>query len=377
MDALNYLQELVRFPSVSSTSNEAVSDRVSEYLERLGCEVERLEYHDAEGVKKVSVVGKRGPGEGGLAYFAHTDVVPADDWHDTQTGPFQPVVKNGRCYARGSCDMKGSLACFLAALEQFPDATLAAPVYVTCTADEEVGFGGAADVVKRSRWYREMAETQPRVIIGEPTLLEVVYAHKGVAGFRVISHGRSAHSSTRDGVNANLAMIPFLQEMKAIHDETERESRWQNDEFDPPTVTWNIGINDHTHAVNITPPQSVCTVYFRPMPGTDVDALLNRVRACAESLGLEYQEKIVGNSVYTPPDSQFVTEMLEQTGQPQAKTVAYGTDATMFTELKNLVVCGPGDIAQAHTNDEWIGLEQLEQGTALYASLIRKYCLGS
>jgi acetylornithine deacetylase len=165
--------------------------------------------------------------------------------------------------------------------------------------------------------------------------------------------------------------------MKAIHDETERESRWQNDEFDPPTVTWNIGINDHTHAVNITPPQSVCTVYFRPMPGTDVDALLNRVRACAESLGLEYQEKIVGNSVYTPPDSQFVTEMLEQTGQPQAKTVAYGTDATMFTELKNLVVCGPGDIAQAHTNDEWIGLEQLEQGTALYASLIRKYCLGS
>lgn len=376
MNALDYLQKLVRFPSVSSTSNEAVSDRVSEYLQRLGFEVERLEYRDAEGVKKVSVVGKRGSGEGGLAYFAHTDVVPAADWHNPDTGAFEPVIKDNRLYARGSCDMKGSLACFLSAVEQIGDETLESPVYLTCTADEEVGFGGAADVVKRSRYYREMVETQPRVIIGEPTLLEVVYAHKGVTGFRVISHGRAAHSSTREGINANLAMIPFLQEMKAIHDETEREPRWKNDEFDPPTVTWNIGINDHTPAINITPPQSVCTVYFRPMPGTDVDELLIRVRSCAERLGLEYQEKIRGDAVYTPPDSAFVAEMLELTGQPRAKTVAYGTDGAMLTELKHLVVCGPGGIAQAHTNDEWISLEQLELGTALYGSLIGKYCRG-
>ncbi|MBD3674715.1 MAG: M20 family metallopeptidase [Planctomycetaceae bacterium] len=376
MDALTYLKDLIRFPSVSSTSNREISDHVAEKLKDLGFEVEYLEYRDAEDVLKVSVVGCRGPGQGGLGYFAHTDVVPAEDWLDREHGPFDPVLKEDRLYARGSCDMKGSLACFLAACESVPPESQTAPVYVTCTADEEIGFGGAADVVARSTYYREMVESQTPAVIGEPTLLSVVYAHKGVGGFRVISEGRAAHSSTRDGLNANLAMIPFLQEMLAIHQETETDPRWMNDEFQPPTVTWNIGINDHTPAVNITPPQSVCTVYFRPMPGTDSDELFDRVQRLAEKYGLVYDEKIRGNPVYTDPDSKFIKEMLELTNSDAAKTVAYGTDGAMFTELKNLVVCGPGDIAQAHTHDEWISLQQLEQGTELYRTLIQKYCQG-
>lgn len=374
MDPLPDLKNLLRFPSVSSTSNRKISQHVAERLDSLGFDVEQLEYKDSNGVLKVSVVGRRGPGSGGLGYFAHTDVVPANDWLDSENGPFEPLLKDDRLYARGSCDMKGSLACFLAACEATKDEPLAAPLYVTCTADEEIGFGGAADVVKRSRYYREMVEAQTRAVIGEPTLLSVVYAHKGVGGFRVISRGRAAHSSTRDGVNANLAMIPFLQEMRAIYYETESEPRWQNEEFEPPTVTWNIGINDNTPAVNITPPQSVCTVYFRPMPGTDSEELFSRVQVLAEKHGLEYQEEIRGNPVYTDPKSEFVAEMLELADLETAKTVAYGTDGAMFTELKNLVVCGPGDIAQAHTHDEWISLDQLEQGAALYLALIRKFC---
>jgi acetylornithine deacetylase len=145
-------------------------------------------------------------------------------------------------------------------------------------------------------------------------------------------------------------------------------------EFDPPTVTWNIGINDHTAAVNITPPQSICTVYFRPMPGIDGDQLFSRVEDLAKKYGLEYVEEIRGDAVYTDPKSTFVEEMLELAEAERSHTVSYGTDGAMFTELENLVVCGPGDIAQAHTHDEWISLSQLELGTAFYQKVIQRYC---
>ncbi|MDC0274234.1 MAG: M20 family metallopeptidase [Planctomycetaceae bacterium] len=374
MDALSYLKELISFPSVSSTSNDAVTNYVADSLTSLGFETEKLDYQDKNGVLKSSVVAKRGHGGKGIGYFAHTDVVPAEDWLDVESGPFQPVIRDEKVYARGSCDMKGSLACFLAACASVSVEQQSAPIYVTCTADEEVGFTGAADVVARSQFYREMVNSQTPAIIGEPTLLSVVHAHKGVGGFRVISHGKAAHSSTRDGVNANLAMIPFLQEMQAIYQETETAPQWQNDEFDPPTVTWNIGINDHTPAVNITPPQSVCTVYFRPMPGMESDQLFSRVKQLAEKYGLEYVEEIRGDAVYTDPKSPFVEEMLELAGAERSRTVSYGTDGAMFTELENLVVCGPGGIAQAHTHDEWISLKQLELGTALYQKVIERYC---
>lgn len=375
MNTAEYLKQLIPFPSVSNTSNAAISDRVSEMLTELQFEVERLEYDDPNGVRKVSLVAKRGAGTGGFAYFCHTDVVPAEDWKGPQQSPFEPFEHNNRLYGRGSCDMKGSLACLLAAASGLGNQTLNAPLYVTCTADEEIGFGGAADVARRSDFYREMVEHDVRCVIGEPTELSVVYAHKGVVGFHVTARGRAAHSSTREGVNANLAMIPFLQEMKEIHDETETDRKWQNDEFDPPTVSWNIGINDHTHAYNITPPQSVCTVYFRPMPGTDVEALLDRVKSAASSNRLEYSEPIRGNSLYTQPDSDFVKEMLSLSGNMSAKTVAYGTDGSMFPELNRIVVYGPGSIAQAHTHDEFIELEQLERGTKSYLRLIEEFCL--
>jgi acetylornithine deacetylase len=211
-------------------------------------------------------------------------------------------------------------------------------------------------------------------IIGEPTRLEVVYAHKGTYGFSAVAHGRAAHSSTNFGINANLAMIPFLVEMKAIHDELERNPAWQNPEFDPPGVSWNIGINDHTTAVNITPPQSVCTVYFRPMPGQDAEVLIARARVAAERCGIEFQRGHSGRALHVDPQSPFVQQVLRLAGKSAPRTVAYGTDGTMFGELQNLLVCGPGDIAQAHTHDEWIALEQLELGKALYGRLIQHFC---
>ncbi|MCA9024746.1 MAG: M20 family metallopeptidase [Planctomycetaceae bacterium] len=374
MSALDYAKELVSFNSVSNLSNIDVSDAVEAILKRNGFEIERIEYDDKFGVRKANIIAKKGPGTGGFAYFGHTDVVPADTWVFEDHGAFEPTVKGDRLYGRGSCDMKGSISCMLAAAEQVDAAELKAPIYITCTADEEIGYGGATYVADDSRLFHEMVEHDSRGIIGEPTMLDIVHAHKGVVGFRAVSHGRAAHSSTGLGVNANLAMIPFLAELKAIHDETESDPKWRDERFTPPTQTWNIGINDHTRAVNITPPESVATVYFRPMPDQDADALIDRARRKAEECGIDFEVVVRSTPLLSDPQSPFVKECLEVAGKTESRTVPYGTDGGKLSILRNMIVCGPGDISQAHTHDEWIALDQLEKGTDLYLRMIRRWC---
>ena len=377
MEAIDYARELVSFESTSTLSNTPVTDYLEETLEGLGFETERVEYTDLEGVGKSNVVARKGPGTGGFAYFGHTDVVPAEEWFSDSHGPFEPRLNDGRLYGRGSCDMKGSIACMLAAAERVPSSELVHPIYITCTADEEVGYGGAREVVRRSRLYREMLEGEAHGVVGEPTRLDVVYAHKGTYGFRAISHGRAAHSSTSEGLNANLAMIPFLAEMKVIHDEMEEEEAWHDWEFDPPTVSWNIGINDHTEAVNVTAPRSICTVYFRPTPRVDADSLLARAKRAARRCGVEFEVLRRASPFYVARDSDYLEETQALAERETAHTVSYGTDACMFGEMKHLLVIGPGDIAQAHTADEWIELEQLRLGAELYARLIERWCTGA
>ncbi len=374
MEALRLTEQLIRLESPSAISNAPVSDFLQARLQEGEFEVERLEYTDAKGVRKVSLVGKKGEGKGGLAYFAHSDTVPAETWHKEDVSPFTPEIENHRLYGRGSCDMKGSIACMLSAADQFEAEALNGPIYVAITADEEVGYLGAKQVAAESRFYREMVKAQTPAIIGEPTSLEVVHAHKGSYGFRVTSKGRAAHSSTREGLNANLAMIPFLQEMKAIHDETEQSQAWQDARFDPPTVSWNIGINDHTSAVNVTPPQSVCTVYYRPMPDQDPEILMERAESAARQCGLQFEAFRHGGPFFTDPDSEFVRQATKLAGREKSLTVSYGTDGGVLKELNNKIVFGPGSIAQAHTVDEWISLEQLELGTDMFATFIRHYC---
>ena len=139
MDALEYNKRLVSFESTSNLSNVAVSDYCEEVLTGLGFAIERIEYDDPYGVRKASVIGKKGDGTGGMAYFGHTDVVPADPWHTDDFGAFEPTIVGDRLYGRGSCDMKGSIACMFAAAERLSDLTLKHPIYITCTSDEESG----------------------------------------------------------------------------------------------------------------------------------------------------------------------------------------------------------------------------------------------
>ena len=129
----------------------------------------------------------------------------------------------------------------------------------------------------------------------------------------------------------------------------------------------------------MTAVQSICTVYFRPAPGHDAEALIERSRKAAAQCGIDFEVLWAGQPLYMDPESDFVREVLALSGNEKAQTVSsqtvsYGTDGAVLTEMKKLVVLGPGDIAQAHTQDEWILLDQLEKGTQLYAKLIRHWC---
>ena len=262
----------------------------------------------------------------------------------------------------------------LAAAQQFSVDDLKQPLYFVCTADEEVGFHGARAVVEDSRTYREMVTHGTRAIIGEPTSLEVVHAHKGSYEIVAESKGVAAHSSTREGLNANLAMIPFLAEIKSIHDQTESDPQYKNSMFQPSTVSWNIGIKDDALAINITASSSRCTVYLRPMPGIDLTPLLDRVIQSGAEHGLRVEINKWAEPFYTDPENEFIRESVKLANRPKPRTVSYGTDGGVFSELANKIVFGPGSIEQAHTDSEWIALEQLKLGTELYAKMIRHWC---
>ena len=374
MKALQYAKRLVEFDSTSCVSNNLISEYLETQLAKHGFVVEKIEYRDQRNVPKTNLVAKKGDGFGGLAYCGHSDVVPAIKWFSKESGPFEPVVSRERLYGRGSCDMKGSIACMLTASQQFALDELKQPIYFIVTADEEVGFHGAKCVVEQSKLYREIVTHRTKAIIGEPTSLEVVHAHKGSIEIVATSRGIAGHSGGSKGENANLKMIPFLSDMKAIYDEVESEKKWQNDGFDPPTLSWNILVKDDAPALNVTAGNSVCQMYVRPMPGIDVEPLLNRVRRSAQANELELKIDAHGGGFFVDPESDFVQQALQLARRPKSKTVSYGTDGVMFSEIENKIVFGPGSIDQAHTIDEWIALEQLELGTEMYSKMIRHWC---
>lgn len=187
MNAIDYASELIRFDSRWYLSNADICDHVEAVMQQLHFDTERIEYTDDDGLRKVNVIGRRGSGRGGLAYFGHTDVVTTTDWSIAEHGPFEPVVRDARLYGRGSTDMKGSIACMLAAVDSLGDQELQHPVYLSCSSDEEVNHRGAIEIAERSQIYRELVDGGACGIVGEPTRLNVVYAHKGGVRLTVTS----------------------------------------------------------------------------------------------------------------------------------------------------------------------------------------------
>jgi len=274
MKALRYAKRLIGFDSTSHKSNREISRYLEMKLTKHGFVIERVEYPDRNGELKVNLIAKKGSGEGGLGYFGHSDVVPAEQWFTKKFTGFQPAI---------------------AAWDE-----LKKPLYITITADEEVGFAGAQAVVNESKHYREMAYHRTKAIIGEPTMLEVVHAHKhkGSVKITATATGVAGHSGGRIGESANLKMIPFLAEMKNLRDETETEKEWQDKEFDPPTLSWNIVIKDDAPAFNVTAGQSVCNMYLRPMPKIQIEPILERIRQAAVEFDLSLDMKNWGPGMY-------------------------------------------------------------------------------
>lgn len=377
--AFNDLKALMKFPTVSTTSNTDCCRWIEQRLKQLNFETEWLSYIDDLGVTKACIAGCLRPTSSealtgkGLAYFCHNDVVPVDSWSFPDAGPWQATVKDGRIYGRGSCDMKGSLACMLAAIEQTTK-PLNAPVYIFCTADEEIGFHGARKIAAESKLYKEVVSGQLNSVIGEPTELRVVHAHKGGRILKFTALGRAAHSSTTEGINANFVMIPFLNELHQSITNLETDAQFQDSRFDPPSVTLNLILNDHTPAVNMTPAQSVATVYFRTMPAINVEAILSQLKELAAAHQIQCEIIGGGDPVFTSPDSRFVKQLLQVTQTEASETVSYGTDGGCFSDLDNIVVFGPGSIRQAHTDDEFISVQQLNLGVELFTKLIAINC---
>lgn len=374
--ALELAAELIRFDSVSSRSNAAISDHVQGLLKANAFEVERLEYRDPNGVLKANIVAKRNPRRGevsgaGVAYMCHTDVVPADDWGLADSGPFQPKIADGKLYGRGSCDMKGSLACALAAVERVRWDEQTSPLYFIATADEEVSMKGARYVAEHSKLFSEMVFAECVGIIGEPTELRVIHTHKGGQTMKFMARGQSAHSSSREGINANHALIPILPRLLELYHRCETDPSLQNQAFDPPSLSWNMVIRNEPLANNVKPSTAEATVFIRLMPKVDHQTLIDACQSLAESHGLEFLCSQAVSPVYVDPNSESIRGMLKITQQPQAGSVCYATDGCEFQKLKNLVVCGPGSIQQAHRHDEWIALEQLVRGTEIYERAFR------
>ena len=373
MDAIELTKTLIGYDTVSPNSNVEVMDYLTVMLESIDCDVERVEYNDPAGVLKVNLIGRKGgkSGQRGLALLGHIDTVPAIGWSEN---PFEARIADGKIYGRGSCDMKGSVACMIEVASQYSAAQLDAPLYVVITADEEVGYFGATAVCEKSKMFKEFGFPKYGVV-GEPTELKAVYAHKGAVRFTVTAYGRAAHSSTSEGDNANLKMIPFLSEMRNIHQELTTDTKYYNFEFTPPYTDWNITISDGECTANITAPKSVCNINYRPMPGDNQQEWIDRAREVAEKYELEFNLFINAGPVRTPPDAKIIQTALKITGDSKPHTVAYSTDAAAFSKHMETVIIGPGNILQAHTVNEWMGLDQFEKGVDIFSQFVEKLCV--
>jgi acetylornithine deacetylase len=361
--AIELTKRLVSFPTVSDRSNVEVSQFVADTLSKMGFSSEWLTYDDDQKVPKVCVVAKRGQGTGGVAYLAHTDVVPAEDWEPDFCGAFEGTERDSRLYGRGTCDMKGSLAAAITAAESVSSEQ---PLYFVVTSDEEVGMRGASYVNSHSKLFEEMVENDTMGIVGEPTELQIIHAHKGAESFAIVAKGVSAHTSTNGGVNANYKLIPALNRLLELRNHSEESSQYHDKDFDPPTLSWNMTISNEPEAVNVTTSMAKLNNFFRAMPAVDHQPLLAEIRKITEQFGLEFRTKYSARPWGVDPGSSFVAKMLDLTGQAKSYSVCYATDAGVLQRLNRMVVCGPGSIQQAHRCDEWISLEQLNRGVELY-----------
>lgn len=383
MDISTILEKLVAFDTTSRHPNAPVIDWIETWLKAY-----RVPYTRSRGPEDGkwnlhAILGPAGPG--GLALSGHVDCVPVEG-QDWTRDPFTLVTQDGRFYGRGAVDMKGFVAAMLAAVPTLVAMQLDKPVHLFFTFDEEITCNGARylidDVVSR--------DLMPDLcVVGEPTMLAPIIAHKGRFTIRVDFKGRPAHSSQPAlGENALHAMGRAIAILADMADTFEREGPHVSG-FVPDHTTLQVGLAQGGSILNIVPEHASFELEWRAVPGDSNEAIFARIREklapiddamkkAGAEYGLSYTPLVDLPPLDLSPDAPLVNLLQQITGRNEAGYVSYGTEAGIYQQAGlPTIVCGPGDIAQAHKPDEWISIDQLERCERMIDRLVRRVCLAS
>jgi acetylornithine deacetylase len=370
------LQELVAIPSVSSMSNRPVVEWVQRFLEPLGWHSRLFCYEDAAGVEKVNLVVSPQPmGEGRieaeLAIVCHTDTVPfGAEWADATV----LRERDGMLHGCGACDVKGFLACVLAAASLVDVGEMSNRLCLVFTADEEVGCRGA-------RFLLETDAIRARyAIVGEPTSLTPARAGKGYCLASIKVMGRAAHSAfPAAGRSAIFAAARLLREIEDLSLELMLD---RNDAFSPPWTTLNVGEIRGGTAKNVVPADCSFLLEWRPIPTQRPEVVLERLREVVRRFEEESREGFeilvevlrVEGGFETRIDSAVIQAVLKVTDS-KAQTIAFGTEAPWMARMgAETVVIGPGSMLTAHSPRECVPIAELEECVAILLRAIKELC---
>jgi acetylornithine deacetylase len=375
--ALELVKTLIGFDTTSRGSNLDLIAHAQGLLEKAGARY-RLSY-DSSGAK-ANLFATLGPdGDGGFVLSGHTDVVPVDG-QDWASDPFLPEVREGKLYGRGACDMKGFVGVALSLLPDMARAKLKRPLHFALSYDEEVGCVGVQGLLND---LQEQVIRPALAIVGEPTLMRVVGAHKGGAKLITHCHGKEHHSSAPEkGANAVMMAGEFVGLLNSVWDELRAD---EDPRFDPPHSTVQACMIEGGTAVNILARAAEVTWEYRALPDRDAAAIIERVkqRAAAEILP-RYRQRAAQAAFETRLHAQYPGLVMDEdspaihlarelTGSNRTEAVAYGTEAGHF-QVAGIpaVICGPGSIDQAHQADEYVALSELEACETFLRKVIAK-----
>jgi acetylornithine deacetylase len=370
------VKRLIAFDTTSRNSNLELIVHAAELLEQAGART-RLT-HDESG-KKANLFATLGPEtDGGYVLSGHSDVVPVDG-QSWSSDPFKAEIRDGRMYGRGACDMKGFLGTALALAPELKTAALKRPIHFAFSFDEEVGCIG----VRRLLDDLKSAGIKPALaVIGEPTEMRVVGAHKGGAVIATNAKGREGHSS-KPALGANAVMMAgeFIGALAQLGQELMQD---RDEFFDPPYTTIQANMVSGGTAVNVLARDARVMWEYRALPDRDASgivaraealagAIAPRYRAGAPEAGFETHIHAAYPGLVRDPNSPAVALACALTGNNHVHAVSYGTEAGLFQAAGiPAVVCGPGSIEQAHKADEFVALAQLDACTAFLRKLVQK-----
>ena len=362
---IEILSQLIGYASVSSESNNDIVEYITGYLSDYGIASRRIP--DATGAK-ASLLASIGPTDRpGIVLSAHTDVVPVEGqvW---SSPPFVASRVGDRLIGRGATDMKGFIASLLAHIPYFKEAATATPVHIALSYDEEVGCRGTPDLVTALSELPRPA----LCVVGEPTRLRVVRAHKGKVARRLVVTGRGGHSALpHRAANAVVAASRIATSLASFADRL-AQTDGCDASFDPPFTTLHVASLHGGSALNFVPDRAVLEFEIRYRPGTNVSAMLREIDAELDSVRADLKrnapeadiavEEMIAYPAFTiAANHPALATVARLAGDDMvAGAVSFGTEAGFYAAAGiPTVVCGPGDIARAHKPDEWISLDEL------------------